>query len=59
MTGFDMELCRYYLIGLDYKQISVLLQLDYSTIWRRTEHLSKSMKGCETHTQMLKALLFG
>ena len=53
----DIDVCRFYLIGLSEQQIAVLLQKDYSTIWKRTKRL-KEMMNCVEPRMHLRRLLF-
>ncbi len=46
-TRNDFELCRFLLIGLSEPQIAVLLQKDYSTIWKRAKEIKKVLQTAE------------
>ena len=56
-TRADVELCRFLLIGLSEPETAVLLQKDYSTIWRRTKRL-REMMGFVEPKMHFKRLLF-
>ena len=53
----DLDVCRLFLIGLSEQQIAVLLQKDYSTIWKRAKRLKKEM-GMVEPKMHLRRLLF-
>ena len=53
----DLDVCRFFLIGLSEQQIAVLLQKDYSTIWRRTKRLKEMMDFVDPKMH-LQQLLF-
>ena len=57
MKSTDFEMCRFLLIGLSEPQIAVLLQKDYSTIWRRAKRIKDYIKTAEPKHQ-LKHILF-
>lgn len=57
LSALDLETCRFYLIGLTDQQLAVLLQKDYTTIWRRSNKL-KTMMGCCDLQSHLRHLLF-
>jgi hypothetical protein len=46
-TRNDFELCRFLLIGLSEPQVAVLLQKDYSTIWKRAKEIKKVLQTAE------------
>ena len=46
-TRNDFELCRFLLIGLTEPQVSVFLQKDYSTIWKRAKEIKKVLQTAE------------
>ena len=46
-TRNDFELCRFLLIGLTEPQVAVLLQKDYSTIWKRAKEIKKVLQTAE------------
>ena len=46
-TQNDFELCRFLLIGLTEPQVAVLLQKDYSTIWKRAKEIKKVLQTAE------------
>ena len=46
-TRNDFELCRFLLIGLSEPQVAVLLQKDYSTIWKRAKEIKKVLQTVE------------
>ena len=52
----DLEVCRFFLIGLSETQIAVLLQKDYSTIWRRSRRLKEMMKYVEPKMHLTRLL---
>ena len=56
-TRNDFELCRFLLIGLSEPQVAVLLQKDYSTIWKRTKEIKKVLQTAELEYS-LKHILF-
>ena len=56
-TRADFELCRFLLIGLSEPETAVLLQKDYSTIWRRTKRL-REMMGFVEPKMHFRRLLF-
>ena len=56
-TRNDFELCRYLLIGLSEPQVAVLLQKDYSTIWKRTKEIKKTLQTAELE-HSLRHILF-
>ncbi len=56
-TRTDFEMCRFLLIGLSDPQIAVLLQKDYSTIWKRTKEIKKALQTTEPKHR-LKHILF-
>ncbi len=57
LKAADLETCRLLLIGLSEQQIAVLLQIDYSTIWRRVKKL-KGIMGFVDAQKHLKRILF-
>lgn len=57
LKAVDLETCRFLLIGLSEQQIAVLLQIDYSTIWRRVKKL-KDIMGFVDAQKHLKRILF-
>ena len=56
-TRNDFELCRFLLIGLTEPQVAVLLQKDYSTIWKRTKEIKKVLQTAELE-HSLRHVLF-
>ena len=57
-TRNDFELCRFLLIGLSEPQVAVLLQKDYSTIWKRAKEIKKVLQTAELE-HGLRHVLFG
>ena len=43
----DFEFCRFLLIGLTEPQVAVLLQKDYSTIWKRSRKIKETLRTVE------------
>ena len=43
----DFEFCRFLLIGLTEPQVAVLLQKDYSTIWKRARKIKETLRTVE------------
>ena len=52
----DIEVCRFFLIGLSEQQIAVLLQKDYSTIWKRVKRLREIMGFVEPRMHLIQLL---
>ena len=52
----DLEVCRFLLIGLSEQQIAVLLQKDYSTIWKRVKRLREMMGFVEPKIHLTRLL---
>lgn len=52
----DLEVCRFLLIGLSEQQIAVLLQKDYSTIWKRIKRLRELMGVVEPKMHLIRLL---
>ena len=57
MKNSDVRMCRFFLIGLNDKQISVLFQIDFTTGWRRLKKMT-TMMDCVDIQQHLITLLF-
>jgi len=57
LTPRDIMFCRFMLIGLTDKEISVLTQIDYSNIWRRSSKI-KEMMGTVDLRQSLINLFY-
>ncbi len=55
-TRNDFELCRFLLIGLSELQVAVLLQKDYSTIWKRTRHIKDVLQTAEPEHRLRHVL---
>ena len=56
-TRNDFELCRYLLIGIMEPQVAVLLQKDYSTVWKRAKEIKEALQT-EEPEHRLKHILF-
>ena len=53
----ELKVCRYTILGLTEPQIAVLLQKDYTTLWRNINSLKKKM-NCIDVQQHLISILF-
>lgn len=56
-TRNDFELCRYLLIGIKETQVAVLLQKDYSTVWKRAKEIKETLQT-EEPEHRLRHILF-
>ena len=56
-TKNDFELCRYLLIGILEPQVAVLLQKDYSTVWKRAKEIKVALQT-EEPAHRLRHILF-
>ena len=52
----DFDVCRFLLIGLSEQQVAVLLQKDYSTIWKRVKRLREMMGFVEPKMHLIRLL---
>ncbi len=52
----DLDVCRFLLIGLSEQQVAVLLQKDYSTIWKKVKRLREMMGFVEPKTHLIRLL---
>jgi len=52
----DLDVCRFFLIGLSEQQMAVLLQKDYSTIWKRVKRLKEMMGFVEPKMHLIRIL---
>ncbi len=54
LNSFDIDCCRFFLIGLSEKEIGVLLQLNRSTMWRRLQRVKTVMGTEEPKNELIK-----